>query len=184
MAGWDMNKGLTPTGKSVVGAMKEMGKIIDISHCTPKARQEVYDIVGNDKSKVIASHVGSFSINPDPYNLEDWEIRWLAEHECLIGLILMNYWISPIDSALGLKHIERTIDHIINIAGDEVLAIGTDFDGFTDPPDEITDISELPRLTRYLSSFMSGISERKYSDETIANLLGRNSLKFILEAWK
>tara|TARA_B100001939_G_scaffold55410_2_gene44622 strand:+ start:4709 stop:5959 length:1251 start_codon:yes stop_codon:yes gene_type:complete len=184
MAGWDMNKGLTSTGRSVVGAMKEMGMIIDISHCTPKARQEVYGIVGNDKSKVIASHVGSFSINPDPYNLEDWEIKWLAEHECLIGLILMNYWISPIDSALGLKHLERTINHIINIAGDEVLAIGTDFDGFTDPPDEITDISELPRLTRYLSSFMSGISERKYSDETIANLLGRNSLRFILEAWK
>ena len=95
----------------------------------------------------------------------------------------MNYWISPVDSGLGLKHLERTIDHIINIAGDEVLAIGTDFDGFTDPPDEITDISELPRLTRYLSSFRSGVYEDKYSTSTITNLLGRNSLRFILEGW-
>ena len=183
MAGWDMNKGLTSIGKKVVQSMKDMGMIIDISHCTPKARAEVYDIVGDDLSKIVASHVGAFSVNPDPYNLEDWEIKWLADHNCLVALIFMNYWISPVDSGLGLKHLERTIDHIINIAGDEVLAIGTDFDGFTDPPDEITDISELPRLTRYLSSFRSGVYEDKYSTSTITNLLGRNSLRFILEGW-
>tara|TARA_A100001201_G_scaffold18458_1_gene20923 strand:+ start:747 stop:2006 length:1260 start_codon:yes stop_codon:yes gene_type:complete len=183
MAGWDMNEGLTSTGKKVVESMKDMGMIIDITHCTPKARSEVYDIVGNDLSKVIASHIGAFSVNPDPLNLEDWEIKWLADHNCLIGIIFMNYWLSPIDSSLGLKHIERTIDHIINIAGDEVLCIGTDFDGFTDPPDEITDISELPRLTRYLSSLRSGIGQPKYTNETISNILGRNSLRFILEGW-
>ena len=55
MAGWDMNKGLTSTGKKVVESMKDMGMIIDITHCTPKARSEVYDIVGNDLSKVMAS---------------------------------------------------------------------------------------------------------------------------------
>ena len=184
MASWDMNKGLTSIGRSVVGTMKDMGMIIDITHCTPKARQEVYDIVGNDLSRVIASHVGVFGVNPDPLNLEDWEIRWLADHNCLIGIIFMNYWLSPIDSDLGLKYIERTIDHVIDIAGDEVLAIGTDFDGFTDPPDEITDISELPRLTRYLSCLKSGIDTDKYSSETIKNILGRNSLRFILEGWK
>jgi len=184
MSGWDMNKGLTPIGKKVVQSMKDMGMLIDITHCTPKARQEVYDIVGNDLSRIIASHVGAFGVNPDPLNLEDWEIKWLADHNCLIGIIFMNYWLSPIDSGLGLKHIERTIDHIIDIAGDEVLAIGTDFDGFTDPPDEITDISELPRLTRYLSCLKSGIDTDKYSSGTITNILGRNSLRFILEGWK
>ena len=183
MAGWDMNKGLTSIGKKVVQSMKDMGMIIDITHCTPRARQDVYKIVGNDLSRVIASHIGAFSINPDPLNLQDWEIKWLADHNCLIGIIFMNYWLSPIDSGLGLKHIERTIDHIINIAGDEVLAIGTDFDGFTDPPDEITDISELPRLTRHLSCLKSGIDTDKYSPDTIKNILGRNSLKFILEGW-
>tara|TARA_R110002020_G_scaffold4233_1_gene18848 strand:- start:9376 stop:10608 length:1233 start_codon:yes stop_codon:yes gene_type:complete len=183
MSGWDMNKGLTSIGKKVVQSMKDMGMLIDITHCTPKARQEVYDIVGNDLSKVIASHIGAFNVNPDPLNLEDWEIKWLADHNCLIGIIFMNYWLSPIDSGLGLKHIERTIDHIINIAGDKVLAIGTDFDGFTDPPDEITDISELPRLTRYLSCLKNGIDTDKYSSDTIANILGRNSLRFILEGW-
>ena len=86
-------------------------------------------------------------------------------------------------SKLAIKYIEKTIDHIINIAGDQVLAIGTDFDGFTDPPYEITDISELPRLTRYLKCFKSSVNTDKYSDNTISNILGRNSLRFILEGW-
>jgi len=183
MAGWDMNKGLTSIGKKVVQAMKDMGMLIDITHCTPKARQEVYEIVGDDLSRVVASHIGAFGVNPDPLNLEDWEIKWLADHNCLIGIIFMNYWLSPVDTGLGLKYIEKTIDHIINIAGDQVLAIGTDFDGFTDPPDEITDISELPRLTRYLKCFKSSVNTDKYSDNTISNILGRNSLRFILEGW-
>jgi len=181
---WDMNKGLTPIGKKVVQTMKDMGMLIDISHCTPKARQEVYNIVGNDLSKVFASHVGAFSINPDPYNLEDWEIRWLANHNGLVGIIFMNYWISPVDTGLGLKYIERTIDHIRSVAGDDVLAIGTDFDGFTDPPDEMVDISELPKLTQYLSCLRTGLDAEKYPPDVLKKILGGNSLSFILEGWK
>jgi microsomal dipeptidase-like Zn-dependent dipeptidase len=184
LAGWDMNKGLTDIGKKIVHRMKELGMLIDICHCTPKARQDVYEIVGDDASRVLASHTGAFSINPDPYNLEDWEIKWLADHGGILGIIFMNYWISPTDTGLGLKHIERMIDHLINVGGHEIIAIGTDFDGFTDPPDEITDISELPRLTRYLSCFKSGIHTDKYSPDVIKDILGRNSLRFILEGWK
>tara|TARA_R100001244_G_scaffold103707_1_gene77044 strand:+ start:84 stop:1337 length:1254 start_codon:yes stop_codon:yes gene_type:complete len=181
---WDMNKGLTSIGKKVVQTMKDMGMLIDISHCTPKARQEVYDIVGNDLSRVFASHVGAFGVNPDPYNLEDWEIKWLSDHNGLIGIIFMNYWISPIDTGLGLKYIEQTIDHIRNIGGHEIIGIGTDYDGFTDPPDEMTDISELPRLTKYLSCLKSGIDTDKYPEDVLKGILGGNAMRFLTEGWK
>ena len=181
---WDMNQGLTSIGKKVVQSMKDMGMLIDISHCTPKARQEVYDIVGNDLSRVFASHNGAFGINPDPYNLEDWEIKWLADHNGLLGVIFMNYWISPIDTGLGLKYIEQTIDYIRNVGGHEIIGIGTDYDGFTDPPDEMTDISELPRLTKYLSCLKSSIDKDKYPEQTIKDILGGNAMRFITEGWK
>ena len=108
----------------------------------------------------------------------------MADHNGLVGIIFMNYWIGSHDTGLGLKHIERTMNHVRNIAGDDILAIGTDFDGFTDPPDEMVDISELPRLTRYLSSLKNGINSDKYPPEVIKNILGGNSLRFILEGWK
>ena len=76
------------------------------------------------------------------------------------------------------------MNHIKNTAGSGIIGIGTDFDGFTDPPDEITDISQLPRITRYLSSLRNGIGSKKYTDEEIKNILGGNSLRLLLDGWK
>jgi len=39
-------------------------------------------------------------------------------------------------------------------------------------------------LTRYLSCLKNGIGSDKYSPEVIKNILGGNSLRFILEGWK
>ena len=184
MGAWDMNIGLSKIGKKVVERMCELKMIIDIAHCTPKARAEVYDIVGDRQNRVISSHTGVFEINPDPYNLHDWELRWLASHGGVLGIIFMNYWISPVDTPLGIKYIERTLEHAMKIGGSDIVGIGTDFDGFTDPPDEITDMSELPRITKYLKCLTGNNGEQKYSDEVISKFLGGNALRVLREGWR
>lgn len=184
MGAWDMNVGLSETGKKVVERMCELKMIIDIAHCTPKARAEVYDIVGDRQNRVISSHSGVFEINPDPYNLHDWELEWFATHGAVLGIIFMNYWISPVDSPLGIKYIERTLEHAMKIGGSDIVGIGTDFDGFTDPPDEITDMSELPRITKYLKCLTGKDGKQKYSDEVIAKFLGGNALRVLKEGWR
>tara|TARA_R110002020_G_scaffold55309_1_gene153520 strand:+ start:5446 stop:6624 length:1179 start_codon:yes stop_codon:yes gene_type:complete len=175
---WDETKGLTPLGLKVAERMLDLGMLIDISHCTIQARKQIYDLVDSmGKSQcLIASHVGAFEVNRLSYNLQDWELKWLADHGCVVGIIFMNYWISPVDSGLGLKHIEQTLDHIINVCGTETASIGTDFDGFTDPPDEIVDMSELPRITAYLK----GVG---YSDQIVENFLGKNALRVLQNGW-
>ena len=177
---WDMNEGLTEIGEKVVEKMLDLGMLIDISHCTPTARKQIYDIVDHHKktSCLVSSHTGAFEVNPDMYNLEDWEIKWMADHGCVVGVIFMNYWISPVDSKMGLKYLDQTINHIIKIGGEDVPAIGTDFDGFTDPPEEITNISELPRFTKYLCA------TNHYSDSVMKKILGGNSVRLIKEGWK
>jgi len=177
---WDMNEGLTETGGRVVEKMLEMGMIIDIAHCTPTARKQIYDIVDhyNKLSCLVASHTGAFAINPDMYNLEDWEIKWMADHGCVVGVIFMNYWISPVDSKMGLKYLDQTINHIIKVGGEDVPAIGTDFDGFTDPPEEITNIGELPRFTKYMCA------TNHYSDGAMEKILGGNAKRLLIEGWK
>ena len=184
MGAWDMNVGLSEIGKKVVERMCELKMIIDIAHCTPKARAEVYDIVGDRQNRVISSHSGVFEINPDPYNLHDWELEWFATHGGVLGIIFMNYWISPVDSPLGIKYIERTLEHAMKIGGSDIAGIGTDFDGFTDPPDEITDMSELPRITKYLKCLTGKGGKQKYSDEVISKFLGGNALRVLREGWR
>ena len=111
------------------------------------------------------------------YNLQDWELKWFADHGCVAGIIFMNYWLTSHDSGMGLRYIEQTLSHMLNVAGEDIVGIGTDFDGFTDPPDEIVDISQLPRITQYLMS-------TGYKDETIRKFLGENALDLLLEGWK
>tara|TARA_Y100000361_G_scaffold89565_1_gene79604 strand:+ start:1286 stop:2518 length:1233 start_codon:yes stop_codon:yes gene_type:complete len=184
MGAWDMNVGLSEIGKKVVERMCELKMIIDIAHCTPKARSEVYDIVGDRQNRVISSHAGVFEINPDPYNLHDWELHWFSQHGGVLGIIFMNYWISPVDTPLGIKYIERTLEHAMRIGGSDIVGIGTDFDGFTDPPDEITDMSEIPRITKYLKCLTNGIGKQKYPDKVISKFLGGNALRVLREGWK
>lgn len=176
---WDEDKGLSDIGEAVVEKMFELGMLLDISHCTLKARRRIYEIAEHHHAEqcIFASHVGAFEVNRLSYNLQDWELKWLGHHGGVAGIIFMNYWISPVDSQLGLKYIEQTVDHIINVAGSDVPAIGTDFDGFTDPPDEIIHMGQLPRITSHLKAV-------GWDDHTIRKFLGGNSLRLIRNGWK
>jgi membrane dipeptidase len=167
--------GLKPFGERVVEKMMELGMILDIAHCTPPARQRIYDIVGT-RLPLIASHIGAYEINPSPYNLQDWELKRIAATGGVVGVIFMNYWLMPHETKRGLNFIARTIRHFANVVGIDHVAIGTDFDGFTDPPDDLKDASELPKLTQRL------IAEG-YSSEQIAKIWGGNALRALRAGW-
>ena len=173
--GRDLSLGLTEFGEQVVERMVELGMILDISHCTPPARKRIYDIVGK-RSPIIASHVGAYEINPSPYNLKDWEIRRIAETGGLSAVIFMNYWLMPHETKRGLNFIARTIKHFAGVGGIDHVGIGSDFDGFTDPPDDLKDASQLENLTQRL------IAEG-YRREEIHKIWGGNALRVLREGW-
>lgn len=173
--GRNLALGLTEFGEQVVEKMIELGMILDIVHCTPPARKRIYDIVGN-RLPLIASHVGAYEINPSPYNLKDWELAKIADSGGVVGVIFMNYWLMPHETKRGLNFIARTIEHFVNVAGIEHVAVGSDFDGFTDPPDDLKDASRFPKLTQRL------IAEG-YTRDQIAKIWGGNVLRVLREGW-
>jgi membrane dipeptidase len=181
----DLSAGLGPAGEAVVCRMFELGMLVDITHCTPVARAQVYRLAeqSGGEGRVVATHVGAQAINPSPYNLADWEIRWLAEHGGFAGVIFMNYWLMPHETRFGLNYIVRTLAHFMDAGGEDVAALGTDFDGFTDPPDDLLDASQMPRLTQHLVAAHASPSARLYSDETIRKILGGNALRVLRAGW-
>jgi len=174
----DLTQGLTDLGRRVVARMMELGMLIDLSHCTPTARQEIFDIADASGKRVplLATHVGAYEINPAPYNLRDWEAQRIARDGGMVGVIFMNYWLMPHETGQGLNFLARTLDHFVNVVGEEHVGIGTDFDGFTDPPDDLKDASEMPRLTQRL--LVDG-----YSEERVRKILGGNALRVLREGW-
>ena len=95
----------------------------------------------------------------------------------------------PAQSAARINPISATTVSSISVPAFEdpvvdPLGIGTDFDGFTDPPDEITDMGEIPRITKYLKCLTGKGGEQKYSDEVISKFLGGNALRVLREGWR
>jgi microsomal dipeptidase-like Zn-dependent dipeptidase len=171
----DVTLGLKPAGEQVVERMVELGMLIDLSHCTPPARARIYEIVGQ-RAPLLMTHVGAYAINPDPYNPQDWELRKIADTGGMVGVIFMPYWLTPHAGKRGLNCIVQTLRHFVDVAGSDHVGIGTDFDGFIDPPDDLPDASHLGRLTQRL------LAER-FSPELIAAIWGGNALRVLRQGW-
>ena len=174
----DLTLGLTDLGKRVVERMIELGMIIDLSHCTPVARKQVFDIANASGKHVplVATHVGAYVYNPTPYNLRDWEVKRIVRDGGVVGVIFMPYWLIPHGGGQGLNQVAQTIEYFLNVAGEDAVGLGTDFDGFTTPPEDLKDASEMPRLTQRLIA-------DGYSEKVIRKLLGGNALRVLCEGW-
>lgn len=168
---------LTETGREVLAAMTRHRVIVDVSHCTPAARAAIYSELDSGRP-IMASHVGVQRLNPDPYNLADDEIREIARRGGAVGVIFMPYWLSAARPTNGLDAICDTMEHIHAITGswDHVM-IGTDFDGFTDPPDDVPDASALPRLTQALL-------DRGVPEDDLRKILGGNARRVLECGWR
>ena len=76
-----------------------------------------------------------------------------------------------------LSEIADHIDHIRKIAGVDHIGLGSDFDGITQVPEGLEDVSKYPALTAELI-------RRGYRDEEILKILGRNLLRVMAQAEK
>lgn len=63
------------------------------------------------------------------------------------------------------------IEHVIQLAGEDAVGIGSDFDGIPDPPTGLEDVSLFPRLTEELL-------RRGHSEAQVKKILGENFLAF------
>jgi microsomal dipeptidase-like Zn-dependent dipeptidase len=176
----DLTAALTPLGHDVVEEMLRLGMLVDLTHCTPPARAAVLDRVST-RRPVVMSHVGAGSINPDPMNPSPEEVRRIADTGGVIGVIAMDYWLEggaagQRGRGQGIRAMVATMRALADQGGMDVVALGTDFDGFTDPPDDLPDPSHLPRLTDALlaAGFTAPEAEK---------ILGGNAMRVLLEGW-
>jgi membrane dipeptidase len=149
-----------------------------VSHCTPVARREVYELVA-DRIPVVASHIGVQPMNPVMYNLDETDVRAIVATGGVVGVIFMPYWLDQAHPGPGLDAICRTMDAVRGWSGDswKHVAIGTDFDGFTDPPDECDSAAKLPLIREMLES--KGVSRND-----VEAVLGGNARRVLRDGWR
>jgi membrane dipeptidase len=167
---------LTDFGREVLKKLGTLPMIVDISHCTPEAREAIYAELDGERP-IIASHVGVEHLNSDPYNLGDDEIREIARRGGAVGVIFLNYWLDASHPKKGLTAIWKTVEHIESVTGSwNHIVLGTDFDGFTDPPNDLKNASRLGRVTRMLL-------DRGVPEDAIKKILGGNAQRVLAAGW-
>jgi membrane dipeptidase len=168
---------LTDVGRAVLGKLKTLPMIVDVSHCTPEARQAVYAELSGARP-IMATHVGVTRYRPDPYNLDDDEIREIARTGGAVGVVFISYWLDEQHPKKGLPAIWKTVEHIHNVTGSwDHIVLGTDFDGFTDPPDDVRDASHLGRVTAMLL-------DRGVPEPDVMKILGGNAQRVLEAGWR
>lgn len=162
--GRDDSRGLTAFGCEVVDACARLGVIVDLAHVN---RRGFFDAVARKPGPLIVSHTGVAGVRAHWRNIDDEQIRAVADAGGVVGIIFAPAFVGG--------HLDAVVDHlahVIDVAGDGAVAIGSDWDGFIRPCDGLADASELPNLTEALL-------KRRFSVETIHRLLGGNALRVL-----
>jgi len=116
--------GLSRKGKEVVIEMGKLGMMLDLSHIS---KPSYYDALEIYTPPVLVTHANARSLCPHWRNLDDNQLRILAEHGGVVGITQVADFVKE-----GHADLDDMIDHIAYIAdliGVEHVALGSDFDG-------------------------------------------------------
>jgi membrane dipeptidase len=163
--GADPDRGLTPFGVDVVREAERVGMIVDLAHIN---RRGFFDALAAGERPPMVSHTGVLGVHEHWRNIDDEQIRAVADRGGCIGVIFARRY-------LGGASLDAVVDHlmhVIAIAGEDVPALGSDFDGFVVPPIGLEDVAALPNLT-------VALSRRGVAPRVLEKILGGNVLRVL-----
>ena len=174
----DLKLGLTGQGVQLVESMFQRGIVVDLTHCTPRARQDVFALPNLRGRPLVMSHVGVRALHDHPMNPDDEEIRRIARSGGVVGVIFFSDWLFPQGAGREdrLANVVETVRHIQQVGGEDVVAFGSDFDGMTDPPDDLREPADFPRL-------LAALEEAGFTGRQIEKFAGRNFLRVLRAGW-
>lgn len=140
--------GLKPFGKQVVGKLESKNIVVDVSHLN---EESFWDVARIAKKPFIATHSNAFDVCLHVRNLKVDQIREIKNVGGIIGLNFYKLFLED-NCKNGVDALMKHIDYFLNQKCEDVLAIGSDFDG-ADMPDDIKDITYVPTVKQHISEY-------------------------------
>lgn len=164
-------RGLTRFGKSVVRELFKLGMIVDVAHL---AKPGVRDAVRLATGPLISSHTGIRRLCNIRRNLDDAELRWIAETGGVVGIDFLPSHLRRGRSRARacLDDVIRHVEHVANLVGIDHVGLGSDFDGFHGKLSGVEDVSCYPNVTRKLL-------DRGFKPDEVKKILGGNFARVI-----
>jgi membrane dipeptidase len=154
--------GLTSFGRELVQQIQSKGIILDLAHASP---QTITDVLQMITTPVIVSHTGVCGTCDNPRNLTDDQVRRIASTGGVIGIALFARAVC----GNTLQDTVKAIRYVVNLAGVDSVAVGSDFDGTITAP---MDVSGLALLTEALV-------DQGFTEPEIAKIMGGNVVRVL-----
>lgn len=161
--------GLTLFGKQVVAEMNRLGMLVDVSHISTAG---FWSVIETSTKPIIATHSNAKSLCSHPRNLNDEQIKALAQNGGLAGITFAGQFLEEDWRNACIESVYKHIDYMLNIIGnDDNIGFGSDFDGISHPPYNIQGVQDYKPLIEYLSKYYSDKTINKITHQNVINLL-------------
>ncbi len=197
--------GLTEFGRRVVERLAAPGVVVDVSHASDEATDQVLEVGRSLGIPVVASHSGARAVADHPRNLPDRLLEAIAASGGLTGINFFSAYLdveygrafAELQSRAGprggwdMEVLARTCarelrpvpfrrlvehaEHALRIAGPGHVGLGSDFDGVAALPDGMRDARDLPDLT-------VSLAQRGFDGPALSAFLGANWLRVLESA--
>lgn len=157
--------GLTDAGRAYVAALNARRILVDLAHVD---RRGFWDALAvHDRSQpAIVSHTGVRGVHDHWRNLDDAQIEAIARLGGVVGIMYHAAFLG----GRSVETVVRHVEHVIRVAGDDHVCLGSDWDGFIVPPPGLRSVAQLPDLLRCMA-------DRGLSEQTVAKVAGANYLR-------
>ncbi len=156
------DRGLSDLGRRLIGEMNRHRVLVDLAHASPRTFSEALALT---ELPPLVSHAGVRAVHDTWRNLSDDQIRAIGERGGVIGVMLAPPALLEPSLEEWMKHVE----HVMEVGGEDVAALGSDFDGYVDPA---IDAAGLPALTELML-------RRGFSEGRIRKVLGENAIRVL-----
>lgn len=164
--------GLSDFGKNFVLKMIDKKIMVDLSHINRKGFFDALDLMP-DHVPPIVTHTGVNGVCQSWRNIDDDQIKAIADRNGTVGIIYYPKFISAkIIGKSTCDDIVKHIEHVIKVAGEDYVTLGSDYDGMITLPSDMPDITYQPILVQKML-------DRNWQPERIKKILAHNFLRVV-----
>lgn len=167
--------GITDLGKQLVRRIYDQGALIDVSHLSDAGFADLVPIAAEYGAPIVATHSNARALCNVPRNLTDDELRMIGKTGGVAGLNYHAPFVASREHKATLDDLVAQAEHMIQIAGIDHVALGSDFDGDIDPVEGMEDASKLPVLAKELR-------RRGHTNDELMKVFSQNALRVL--SWR
>jgi len=190
--------GLTDFGRQVVREMNRLGMVTDVTHLSVRS---FWDVLELSEKPVVLSHGGARSFCPDQGNLNDDQLKALADGGGVVGIHFCSHIVKAPNTIATVDDVVDHISYLVDMIGIDHVGIGGDYFPYNDKYIETQEVfmevvdagdRENVGLIAYpkglesietLANLTCCLWNRGYKAEEIQKILGLNFLRLYREVF-